>query len=354
VRRVWFVRPAAVGDPARPSGGNTYDLRVGDALAGLGRAVVPVDVDAQHLGPALAQVPDGETVLLDGLVACSRPGALERETDRLRLVVLVHLPAADETGLAAAGAAEAEQRTLHVAAAVVATSEATGRRLVEQHGLDPARVHVAPPGVDPAPLSEPWPTGTRLACVAAVTPRKGHDVLVDALQRLRGLDWTCVCAGSLDVAPAHAGAVREAVAVAGLAGRIAFPGPLVGPGLDALYGAADLLVLPSRREPYGMVVTEALARGVPVLASAVDGVPQALGAAGAGMLVPPGDAAELAAALRRWLTEPALRERLRAAAADRRRQLPEWADTARALDAALDGPPDRAPGRASLRVGVRR
>ena len=336
MRRLWFVQPPGIEDPGRPSGGNTYDLRAARELAALGRGVEPILAGPEDLGAALAQVPDGEVVLLDGLVASAAPEVLEHAAGRLRLAVLVHLPAADETGLAADTAAAAERRALHAASIVVATSAATARRLVEQHDLDPRWVHVAPPGVDPAPPTEPEATGSRLVCVAAVTPRKGHDVLVNALRRLRDLDWTCVCAGSLDVAPTHAHAVRASAAAAGLGERLTFAGPLAGPALDALYAAADLLVLPSLAEPYGMVVTEALARGVPVVASAVDGVPQALGGQGAGLLVPPQDAAELAAALRRWLTEPELRGRLRRGALDRRQALAPWSSTARALAAALD------------------
>ena len=109
-------------------------------LAARGRPVVPVLVGVEGLARRWRQVPGGGAVLLDGLVACAAPEVLEAEAPRLRLVVLVHLPAADETGLASAGAAGAERRALHAAAAVVATSEATARRLIEQHDLDPARI----------------------------------------------------------------------------------------------------------------------------------------------------------------------------------------------------------------------
>ena len=83
--------------------------------------------------------------------------------------------------------------------------------------------------------------------------------------------------------------------------RIHFAGPLVGADLDAAYADADLFVLPSRAETYGMVVTEALARALPVLATDVGGVPEALGRAPRRQpsrpLVPPGDPVVLAGAL---------------------------------------------------------
>ena len=101
-----------------------------------------------------------------------------------------------------------------------------------------------------------------------------------------------------------------------------FTGPRTGADLAAAYAAADVLVLASRGETYGMVVTEALARGLPVIATAVGGLPEALGRGPGGdlpgLLVPPDDPAALAAALRRWLGEPDLRQRLRQSAAERR------------------------------------
>jgi glycosyltransferase involved in cell wall biosynthesis len=113
----------------------------------------------------------------------------------------------------------------------------------------------------------------------------------------------------------------------------------VGPSLEAAYASADLVVHPSRAETYGMVITEALARGIPVVATDVGGTREALGTTErfgqTGMLVPPDDTGALATALRRWLTDDSLRRRLRAAAVERRRQLPTWDATVAAVDEAL-------------------
>ncbi|MDQ7903978.1 glycosyltransferase family 4 protein [Phytohabitans sp. ZYX-F-186] len=338
------VVPAGVDDPAVPSGGNRYDRRACEGLAALGWHVVEHPVDGGWPRPAAAQVtrlaatlaavPDGALILLDGLVACAAPEVVVPACARLRLAVLVHLPLVDEAGDADLDARERE--TLRAAAAVVATSEGAARRLAALHGLDGVRV--ATPGVDPAPLSPASAAGSRLLCVAAVTPRKAQDVLLSALTSLTELDWTCAFVGALDRDPVYTARVT---ATAGeLGDRVNFAGPLVGADLDARYAEADLLVLPSHAETYGMVVTEALARGVPVLAAEVGGVPEALGWAPArvqpGMLVPPGDPAALADALRRWLTQPEVRVNLRAAAAARRSTLDGWGATARALAGALD------------------
>jgi glycosyltransferase involved in cell wall biosynthesis len=120
---------------------------------------------------------------------------------------------------------------------------------------------------------------------------------------------------------------------------VRFTGPLGGPELDRAYASADLLVLPSRAESYGMVVTEALAHGLPVIAAAVGGVPEALGHAAdgqrPGLLVHPDDPAALRAALGRWLDDADLRHRLRAAARSRHESLPTWAATSARIGAVL-------------------
>ncbi|WP_306369274.1 glycosyltransferase family 4 protein [Nocardiopsis sp. CC223A] len=333
-----------VPEPTAPSGGHTYDLRLARAL-GLGRTQVPgswprPDADARaYLERLLAGLPDGSTVLLDGLVACGVPEVVLPRAGRLRIVVLVHLPLADETGLDPAEAADLQAReraVLRGAAAVIATGAAAARDLAARHGL--AGVAVAPPGVDPAPEADPG-DGTRLLCVASPTPRKGHDLLFAALDRVRDLPWTCSCPG-LSADGGGAWAARVRAAARSLGDRVALPGPLTGTDLDTAYATADLLVLPTRAETYGMVVTEALARAVPVLATDVGGVPEALGRdpAGArpGLLVPPEDPGALARALRLWLTDPPLRERLRSSARRRRTDLTGWDETARSVSAVLD------------------
>ncbi|WP_199442927.1 glycosyltransferase family 4 protein [Umezawaea beigongshangensis] len=344
---VHVVLPGDVDDPTVPSGGNVYDRRICDGLVALG---VPVRETAlagawprpgtaarAELGRVLAECRDGAVVLLDGLVACGVPDVVAPHAERLRLVVLVHLPLADETGLAPALAAEldaAERETLRAASAVVATSPWAARRLVEHHGLAPSRVHTVPPGTDPAPLAPGTNAPARLLCVASVTPRKGHDLLVDALAAVADLPWSCEFAGPHSRDPAHVARVRGLVERHGLGNRVRWSGPLTGAPLAAAYAAADLLVLPSRAETFGMVVTEALARGVPVLATAVSGVPDTLGrdddGTVPGLLVPAGDAGALAEALRRWLTDGSLRRDLRSSARRRRDSLSTWDESTHA------------------------
>jgi glycosyltransferase involved in cell wall biosynthesis len=319
VSEVHVIVPEGVDDPARPSGGNTYDRRVIRGLTARGWTVHEHAVaGAAALARAVGSIPDGAVVLLDGLIASPCPGVLVPHAQRLRQVVLIHMPLADDR----------ERDVLAAAAAVVTTSAWTRHRLAALYDLPAGRVHVAEPGVDAAGPAVGSAAGDALLCVAAVTPVKGHDVLLDALATATDLPWCCTCVGSLDRDPAFAAGVRRAAP----RGRVSFPGPLTGQALARAYAGADLLVLASRAETYGMVVTEALARGLPLLATDVGGVSEALGQGAdgtpPGLLVRPGDAAALGAALRRWLSDAELRERLRRAARERRGSLRGWTATA--------------------------
>ncbi|GAA2349270.1 glycosyltransferase family 4 protein [Dactylosporangium salmoneum] len=328
------VLPGDIDSAATPSGGNRYDREVCAGLAALGWTVREHRADLEPLDALLAARPDGALVLLDGLVASAHPDPLAAHAARLRLVVLVHLPFGDDDP----AARPAEARALRAATTVIATSDWTGRRLAELYDLPADRIGVAPPGVAPAPAAPGSGTGGALLCVAVLGRHKGHDVLVEALAGLPG-EWTCVCAGAVERDPAFVAGLRARIDAAGLDGRLTLAGPLAGAALDALYAGADLLVHPSRGETYGMVAAEALARGIPVLATTAKGLPDAVGRAPdgtvPGLLVPPGDPGALASALRRWLADPALRRRLRAAALARRATLDGWASTAAAVAAAL-------------------
>ena len=406
---VHFIVPDAFDDPRRPSGGNVYDRRLCEGLNTLGLAVhvhtapgpwprmLPGDRRTgpgdgrtgsgagalnggttrgeRALAKVLAAIPAGEVVLVDGLVGSDVPEVLRPESARLGLVMLVHLPfgslepgdPSDDGEPLAAVARLAdggplkplapdqpdqtgrcrERAALQCCAAVVTTSHWSRRWLLGHYSLDPAAVVVAEPGVDPAEPAPGTRTGGRLLCVGAVTPIKGHDVLVAALAEVRDLDWLCTCVGSTGVDPDFARSVAESARLAGLAERVRFRGPLPRTRLAAEFAAADLLVLPSRRETYGMVVTEALARGLPVITSDVGGVSEALtGHAtdegvprerGPGVLVAPEDPLALAGELRRWLTDAGRRSELRRRARERRAELHGWGRTAARVAAVLEG-----------------
>ena len=341
------VVPDGIDDPARPSGGNGYDRRICRALAETGW---PVHVHAvpgawprpdaaayAALADAVQRIPDGAVALLDGLVASTAPEVLVPQANRLRLVPLVHMPLGQ--GTADSDTRAREGAVLAAAASVVTTSAWSRRMLLELYSLAGDRVHVAEPGVDAADLSPGTATGEALLCVAAVIPGKGHDVLLDALATMRGLSWDCLCVGSLERDPAFAESLRRRILDAGLGDRVRFAGPRVGADLDRSYLSADLLVLASRVETYGMVVTEALVRGLPVVAAEVGGVAETLGhgtgGVRPGLLVPRDDPAALAAALTAWLGDSEVRLSWRRAARERRASLSGWSTTTSVLAGVL-------------------
>jgi glycosyltransferase involved in cell wall biosynthesis len=330
-RTVHVVLPEGVDDPTTPSGGNVYDRRLCGELTGSGWLVEERAV-TQRLAGVLAELPDMALTLVDGLVAVAAPDAMIRESARLRVVVLLHMPFGERD----AETRPLEHAVLSAAAAVVTTSEWSRCWILSQYDLVPQRVHVAQPGVDPADLATGSASGGRLLCVAAVTPDKGHDVLLAALAEVADLQWRLVCAGSLSRDRRVAERQQRAALDLGIADRVTWTGAVSREELDKIYADADALVLATRAESWGMVVTEAMARGLPVIATEVGGLPEALGPSRAGLLVPAGDVPAMAAALRRWLEDDSLRADLRAAARSRRTTLTGWPLTAAKVAAVLD------------------
>jgi glycosyltransferase involved in cell wall biosynthesis len=342
------------GDLETRTGGYGYDRRIVAGLRALGWQVDVVRLDDGFPFPTpaaresadrcLASIPDGGLVLADGLAFGALPDEAARHARRLAIVALVHHPLASENGLdpaAAAGLEKSERRALASARAVIVTSRATARSL-DRYGVAADRIHVVEPGTDPAPLARGSESGASLLCVATLTPRKGYEVLVRAVAAIRATSWRLRCAGSLDRDAATVARVRELVAAFGIDDRVALLGDLDTSQLAVEYERADLFVLPTLHEGYGMAVGEALARGLPVVSTATGAIAELVGpdpAGGrpeAGIVVPPGDAAAFADALARVVADRGLRARLAAGARAVRNHLPSWdaaaANMARALD----------------------
>jgi glycosyltransferase involved in cell wall biosynthesis len=344
------------GDPRQRTGGYLYDARVVEGLREMGWSVTvtglagrfPVaDESAEAaMRAALAGLPDGARVVIDGLALGGLPDVVADQSQRLDLTALVHHPLADETGLEQSLATRllaSERRALAACRRVIVTSRFTARRLRELE-LFRGSPRVVEPGVAPAALAasserllagRAGPRSQRLLCVASLTPRKGQDLLLQALSALRGHAWHCVMVGSAGRDPDFAARLGAMARELGIAERVEWAGECDEAELDHHYHRADLCLLPSHYEGYGMVVSESLARGLPLVASTggalADTVP-----GDSALTFPPGDVEALAAALSRWFDEPALRLRLIEAAAARRRTLPDWSVTVRSLASALD------------------
>ncbi len=337
---------AIPGDLNTPTGGYAYARRILPLLGAYsvearhlplpGGFPFPDDAALEAAGEALAEIPADEIALIDGLACGALP---ERVIARIAapIVALVHHPLGLETGLSPEDTVrliETERRALAHARRVVATSETTAETLKRNFGVPVERLSVAAPGTDRAARATGGGDVPHLLSVGAVVPRKGFDVLVAALATLAYRPWRCTIAGSLDRDPATADALRAQIERLGLSDRITLTGALDPEPLDDVYRSADIFVLPSRYEGYGMVFTEAMARGLPIVACAAGAVPATV-PRDAGILVPPDDGVALAEALRRLLDDPAERQERGNAALAHARALPSWNDAARRVAEAI-------------------
>ena len=327
-----------------PSGGNRYDDELAGALPSLGLEVRSYDVDGRWPLPGqrdrerLAHLLTAERRWLIGnIVASAVPEAVREATAEGRQVtLLLHYFPADDTTLTAEQrerVSESERQAVHAATAVVVTSRWAAGQVAARYGRDDAVV--ASPGVTPAPIapgSAPAGQPPRLLWLGRLSPDKDPLTLVDTLARLTDLGWSALLVGPDGVDARLTRQVHDRIAQAGLAGRVRVTGPLEGRRLETVWSATDLLVHTSRSETFGMVVSEALARGIPSVVAAGTG---AVEAQRVGATFPPGDPAALADTLRAWLTDPRRRACWRADAAAMRGQLPTWRDTAAAVATAL-------------------
>jgi glycosyltransferase involved in cell wall biosynthesis len=321
------------------TGGYLYDRHVIDGLRSCGHTVKIVELGPNNRETALAELADGTTTVIDGLALPDLEQAVIAEWRRLRLVALVHHPLSEETGLSRAAAehlARLEAGALRRCRAVLCPSAITAAA-VKAYGVPTDRIVVIPPGTARPDRSLPPRRGPvrSLLCVASVIPRKGHRVLVAALARLRDLDWEMLCIGSLDRDPRTARLIRQMISAARLGRRVILAGEQPPRTVMRAYRAADVFVLPSLHEGYGMAFAEAMAHGLPIIAAAAGAIPETV-SCDAGLLVQPGDAAALARALRRVIAEPALAMRLAAGSRAAGGRLPDWRRAAERWEQALD------------------
>jgi glycosyltransferase involved in cell wall biosynthesis len=345
--RLYFAVPGPID---QRTGGTLYDRQVIEALREDGWWVellswpssfpFPNEDDRLEVAASLAALPDNALALIDGLALGVLPGLARREKDRLRLAALVHHPLALETGLSpmmAATFAAEEQDALTSARAVIVTSHTTAAIVEGAFGVPGALITVAPPGVvhPPRDRGERRPGPARIFTMGSISPRKAHHVLVEALNLIRDLDWTCAIAGALERDPDTAEALQAQIAELGLGARVRLLGEVDEAQAAQLYADADIFALASVYEGYGMVFQEAQVHGLPIVATTGGAIPEAVHS-GAGLLVPPGDGLAFAEALRALVVDPDRRRAMAAASQEAGRAIPHWADTAAVIGAALE------------------
>lgn len=346
VRRAAFAVP---GDLASPTGGYAYDRRMIAELERLGWQIDIVGLGDGFPRPSearraialerLMDVPAGQAVVVDGLALGVLPEEAAEVAAAHPLIALVHHPLALESGLShsqAAAMRESERAALAAARCVIVTSPATARALIADYDVAENRISVALPGNDPVPAAKTKGGGVvNLLSIGSIVPRKGFDILIAALAQVTDLSWHLTMAGDR-TRNANAAAQLDADIVRfDLGSRVTVLGAVSDERIAELYADADLFVLASRHEGYGMAFSEAIARGVPVLATTAGAIPETVPEE-AGLLVPPDDVDAFAAGLRRLIADAAERGRLAAGARAAARKLPRWQASAKIFSAALE------------------
>jgi glycosyltransferase involved in cell wall biosynthesis len=338
---------AVPGDISAPTGGYAYARKLLSLAPEVDIALHRVPLPGGFPHPSHAELTETAArlrecpravLLIDGLAYGAFTPDLLATLDR-PIVALVHHPLALETGLDPArrdALARSERQALAHARAIVATSRETARILVADFAVAPGKITVAEPGTEPAPRATGTGDPVQLLAVGTVSPRKGFDILVAALAGLADLPWRLTIAGALDRDPTAGASLVAAIEKAGLRERVSLVGVLAEGELSALYAGSDVLVSPSLYEGYGMALAEALARGLPLVASTGGAAAQTVPDA-AGLKVPPGDVHALRDALARMIADAALRRRCADASWAAGQSLPRWRDAAATIAGVLRG-----------------
>ncbi len=346
MKRVAFAVP---GDLATPTGGYAYDRRMIAELERLGWVIDVVNLgdgfprpDAEQRERArerLMQIATGLPIVIDGLAYGVLPEIAAELSAEHPLIALVHHPLAFESGLSAEDAERfrrLERAALGTAARVIVTSATTADLLRREYGVASDLIAVARPGVDPVlPARGSEDHIVRLLAIGAIVPRKGYDVLVAALATLRDLPWHLTIAGDRARDAQAAARLDADIARFHLNERVAVLGAVSDERIPELYNDADIFALASRYEGYGMVFAEAVAHGLPVIATRAGAIPEAIPAE-ASVFVDPDDVPALASALRRLICDRSERQRLASAARQAASRLPRWEESAKIFAGVLD------------------
>jgi len=332
---VYFAIP---GDINSCTGGYAYDRRLITGLREFGFDVRLLQLSAQFPTPddaalmeadaQISALPDGASLIIDGLAWGVMNEIANKHKYRLRLIALCHHPLMLETGLSPAqqqSLQHSERIALQACTAVIVTSEQTRRLLIDHFTIDALKIYVALPGTDHQEFAPCIGNPPQLLTLATLTRRKGHDVLVEALAKIAHLPWHARFVGGDHFDPQWTKMLYDKIAALGLSERIVCTGTVVDVRNEFL--RADVFVLPSHFEGYGMAFAEALAYGLPIVATNTSAIPSVVPSS-AGILVAPNDANALANALADLLTNTTKRSTLQQGARTTALTLPQWDDTA--------------------------
>ena len=333
-----------LGDPNRLTGGYLYHRRMAQAAPGHNARVEFVSfperpfplaaLDAPRLMRQVRRI-GARAIVLDSIAAAFLGPWLLTSPRLPPIVGMLHQPPGgiDHGPLRTGLQTWLDRLAYRRAPLLMLASESLYDELVA-HGIPSHRLRVVPPGRDVATSPGRPPgdlrRGRRAAflCVGNWVERKGIHSLLDAFARLSHEKATLHLAGDETPEPRYAARLRARLSQPDLAGRVVRHGPLPVEGIAALYGAADVFVLPSLKEPYGTVYGEAMAAGLPVVGWRIGNLPYLAEDRSQGLLIAPGDVDGLTAALSVLADDEDLRRKLGEASRRRALTRPTWEESA--------------------------
>ncbi|MEP3046786.1 MAG: glycosyltransferase family 4 protein [Roseibium sp.] len=346
-QKIVFAYPGVL---ETPTGGYGYDRRIIAGLQTRGWEVETVSLGTgfpfpsketlANAGSILGDVSDNSLVVVDGLAFGAMPQTAQKLSGKMHLIALVHHPLCQENGLSLEKATKlqaSENEALEYAEKVIVTSPATAQQVNELFGIPKGQISTIFPGTDiPAPVDRKPSDIVKLLSVGTVVRRKGYDLLFKALSGIPVQNWQLDIVGGIDVDPECHSSLFKMAEELKLSDQISFHGSVPEQVLSDFYRAADIFVLASRYEGYGMAYTEAMAHGLPVIGSGAGAVEQTL-ASGAALYCGVEDVDAVRTALHKLMSDPERRGYLADSARKAARKFPSWQDAAVEFEHAVLG-----------------
>jgi glycosyltransferase involved in cell wall biosynthesis len=315
------------------TGGYLYNSHMINGLKVMGHTVFVLGTDWQWKdGESLEKIcrfnleklPHGTCVVVDSIILASLHHIVQEFRERLIFLGLIHLPSSYDISSGVRGELSGEELTaLKQVHQVIVTGRFTFELLCND-GLNPSKIRIVEPGTDLFPRKKRYkPVPSELLCISNYSALKAQDVLIRALNRLKARDWTLHLYGDADRDKEYSAFVRSLIQLQTMENRIIMHGIVERDEISTVYLDADLFVMPSLFESYGMALTESLAHGIPVVTTLAGNIPYTV-PAGMGILIEPANEEQLAEAICTLLDDPQKYSNLCVAASQYYRQVRSW------------------------------
>jgi glycosyltransferase involved in cell wall biosynthesis len=336
---------AIPGDLSILTGGYAYARRLLKELPHQGISIEPLRLPESFPHPTSADIaqtlyllqqrPDA-LWLFDGLALGAFPPELLAALPQ-RSLALIHHPLALEEGLTVKQVRafhQSEKEALALMQGIITTSHTTADVLVKDYAVSPEKLTIAEPGTDPAMRAKGTGSPFHWLAIGTVTPRKAFPLLVEALASLKDQNWFLTILGATDRNLEETHKLVAAIENHGLRERISLLGSCSATECEPFWQTADAFVSSSLYEGYGMVLTEAMARGLPLVAS-TGGAASATVPEHVGIKVEPGDLDAMQQAMARMMKNAPFRRTCADSSWECRKTLPKWEETARHVSEAV-------------------